>query len=102
MLIKVTNYFYDKDNPEKVFLEGDVVKVEDEARAKDILDRKLGVEVKTEPEEFKVLGEERKATDEETKVENMTKDQLMQALDQMGKEYPKAATKAELIALFEK
>lgn len=64
MLIKVKKYFYDKNDPSRVFDVGEFVQVNDPERAKTIVAQGLGDEVK-EAEDYKILDPVSKAREPE-------------------------------------
>ncbi|MFM1542295.1 hypothetical protein ABGF49_07750 [Helcococcus ovis] len=74
MLIKITTaLIYDINNPNRQFTRGQVIKVNDEKRAKDILARKLGYEVEESEDfiEFDVENTKHKEVESEEVEENV-------------------------------
>lgn len=53
-MLKVKRSFYDKYTPTTIYQEGEYIEVEDIERRKDIINRKLAVEIKDEIDEVEI------------------------------------------------
>ena len=57
MILKVKRPLYDRYNPERIFMDGEYIKLEDESRIEFMIAEGLAEPVDKEPESFFVFGE---------------------------------------------
>lgn len=72
MLIKLTKLIYDKNDPSRVFKEGEIVKVNDLERAKTMLSLGLGFEIE-EAKNYKELDPQKKEGAENVRTKTVRK-----------------------------
>lgn len=102
MLVKVKEKYFDKDDGDKLRLKGQILDIEDEARAKKLISLGYLLPVKPIKVTNKNTISKEEVLDETVDIGKLSKDEIKAILDKEGVKYKASDSKDQLLKLLEK